>query len=282
MLKVWLWEELETWERPLWELMRDMLSPRVVRRFRKAPPEYVVGDDLSWLDDIVCEVSGERRDTKSMLAERIQVQFDAIRAYHATRTDNVASFYRRGLTPLDASAFEERARAIFLTPEFPELTEAGLKAAVASVGRTLRHGSLFFDVHRRELLEWGSHYMLYGSEYLTAIAANIEGPRDYRQVLKRFGVPTIFVCDVPLILMHQAAIADYAGHALRIMFERVLDPAYVHPEPGSGGGICVKASLPPTNIVGHTHPAELRDPFLGYKLIKSPMSSHSADKTKVD
>lgn len=270
MERVWLWEDLKSWEQPLWNAIGDIVSRSVVQRVRKNPPKYLVGDDLSWLDDRVHDVSGQYVDTKLLCAGRLQTLFEGVRAYHGTRTADVGQFYSQGMLPLDAECFEERARQIFLTPEFPELTREGVDKAITSVGRDLRHGSLFFDLHKRELVECGSHYMLYGSEYVTAIAAHIEGPRDYRQALKHFGVPTLFVCNVPFSLMHPGAIADFAGQAIRVLFERVMDKDYYHPQAGEGGGIVIKSPLAPKFIVSHSHPELLKDPFLNYRPVWSP------------
>ena len=111
-----------------------------------------------------------------------------------------------------------------------------------------------------ELLEYCGHYLLYGSEYLTGIAAHVKGYRDYRQVLKRFGTPTVFVCDVPLQMMGRYSLLEFSGLAIEMVFQEMLDGAFVS---GRGAGLCIHQKLPPECIVGHYHPVGIRDPLLG-------------------
>lgn len=258
---VWTWEELDSWEGHFWSLMKDVLAPNVVRAFAASPPEYVVGDNLSWLDAIVYDVSGEHVETKAVLAERLRKQFDALRAYHGTRTNCLENFYGRGLVPLHASEFAQRAYELFLTPEFPELTQKHLDDAIAYVGTATREGHLYFCIDKRELTDHCSHYMLYGSEYLLAIASNINGLRNYRHVLKRDGIPTVFVCDVPLASLREGTLQAFSGQALKVMFERVLDANYAHPQQHLGSGISTTVPLPADHIVDHFHPTGLRDQY---------------------
>jgi len=143
------------------------------------------------------------------------------------------------------------------------VTAAHVDEAIQYVGPELRHGRVYFDAHERELVESCGHYMLYGSEYVTAVAAHIQGPRDYRQALKTRGTPTVFVCDVPIAAMHSDAVEEFAGIAVKVLFKRLLDPTFEHPQPHDGGGICIRRALPANRIIRHYHPTHIADPFLG-------------------
>ena len=57
--------------------MTDVLTPAVVAACKRRPPEYIVGDDLAWLDEIVQQTSGSAVDTQSMLADRILPHYGA-------------------------------------------------------------------------------------------------------------------------------------------------------------------------------------------------------------
>lgn len=107
-----------------------------------------------------------------------------------------------------------------------------------------------------------SHYVLYGSEYLTAIAAHLGRFRDYRQALKAHGAPTVFVCDVPLSLMREGTLREFAGIALEVVFQELLDGNSDFPELWRGGAFSIRQPLSPDSIVGHCNPGALRDPFL--------------------
>lgn len=262
--KVWVIEDFNSWRDEVWSLLGDTLTKDVKAEFLANPPEYVVSDDLEWLDDIIARVTGEFADIHSLTSERISEHYDAMRAYHGARPTNIESYYSEGLRLLDAEAFEKKAHELFLTPKYPELTAEHINKAIAAVGRDTRDGRLYFTAHKDELIGHCGHYMLYGSEYLTAIANHIDGHTDYRQHLKTFGTPTVFVCDIPLNLLRSNTIDSFAGIALAAMFEHLQDNEYSYPEPGRGGCIIMRNPVPASAIVEHFHPTGLVDPLLKF------------------
>jgi hypothetical protein len=258
---VWDWQAYSTWRSVVWDLISDTVDDRVRSAFMKSPPEYVVGDDLSWLDDIIRSVQGFEVASKSLLADRLGQRFKALRAFHGTRTSDVAGFYRNGLLPLDPGTIHAQARAIFLSGAFPELRAVDIETAIQAVGSDLRAHRVFFEANEEVLVAQCGHYLLYGSEYLTAIAAHLSGHRDYRQVLKSRGEPTLFICDVPLPLIDGHALLEFAGTALANVFQELLDGEDYAPERWRGAGFCIKQPLLPEYIVDHYHPVVSRDPF---------------------
>ena len=103
--------------------------------------------------------------------------------------------------------------------------------------------------------------MIYGSEYLLAIAAHLKGRRDYRKILKSSGMPTIFVCDIPLELLSDYTILEFAGNALAKVFQELLGGEGFEPEGGLGSALSIRTYLPSKCIVGHYHPVVHRDPL---------------------
>jgi hypothetical protein len=259
--RTWDFNSYETWRGEIWKLIEDFADEEVRKAFVAAPPEYVVGDDLSWLDEIVERVHGYQIDSKTELLALLGERYDALRAVHGTRTEDVASFYRNGLKPLVPREFEMQARDIFLCGDYPELSPADLERAIATVGVETREGRVYFDTNEGELIGYCGHYMLYGSEYLTAIAAHIGRLRDYRQVLKGRGKATLFVCDVPFSFISGHTILEFAGMALEYVFQELLDGPTFRPDPHRGGGFAISRCLPPAYIVGHCYPTVTRDPF---------------------
>jgi hypothetical protein len=266
--RVWHFENLDSWKDDVRKLLEPEVDDQVVRAFLARPPKYVVGDDLSWLDDIVERVRGYEVDMKSNLTMRLHDRYDAIRGYHGARPLDVATYYERGLTLLEADAARRRATEIFLSGRFPDLDAATLEKAITDVGFKYREGRLYFETGREFLEEHCGHYLLYGSEFLCGVAAHLPPPRDWRQVLKEFGRPTVFACDVPLDYMGFNWVADFAGQAIETLFERLLDPDYVYPPPGRGAGIEVRRPLPADHIVAHYHPTRIPDPLLGRRLVE--------------
>ena len=257
----WDYRAYGSWRDELWMLLSDLVDYEVKAAFLDRPPEYVVGDDLTWLDNIIWSVRGREVDSKSFLGRQLRRRYDALRAVHGTRTADLARFYSEGLRPLDPGFAQEQARQIFLGGAYPELTEADLARAITTVGSDLREGRVFFEANEDMLINQAGHYMLYGSEYLVAIAAHLGGFRDYRQVLKTRGNPTLFICDVPLRLVRESTLLEFAGTALEMMFQELLGGPAFEPDRMRGAGFCIREPLPASQIVGHYHPTVTRDPF---------------------
>lgn len=245
------------------ELLAPEVNEDVLRRFRKKPPRYVVGDDLSWLDDLIEASSGQFSDVKATLGLRLHTAFTALRGYHGARPEELRHYEERGLVPLDQPAAQRRTHKIFSDLAYGGFAAAEIDAAIAKVGTTTRAGRIYFEADRRFLQEHCAHYMLYGSEYITGIAASLsDWPPDVRQALKTIGRPTVFVCDVPLTMTHQATIEEFAGVSIQVLFERLLKPGLKHPDVGNGAGFSIRQELPPECIVGYEHPEKLFDPLL--------------------
>lgn len=58
MRTVWHWQDILKWQDEIWGLVSDVLDTRVIEYFYKARPEYLVSDDMSWLDHIVARATG--------------------------------------------------------------------------------------------------------------------------------------------------------------------------------------------------------------------------------
>jgi hypothetical protein len=257
---VWDYGRHFTWHAELWKLIGDFAGEDVRKAFRRKRPKYVVSDDLSWLDSIVEATLHREVDTKAETTARLRQRYKAIRAYHGTSAADPSGFYEQGLRPLVPEEFHEVAKRLFLSGDFPELTDANLTSAIEEVGSKLRAGRVYFEANEWLLREQCGHYLLYGSEYLVAIAAHLGGSRDYRQVLKRQGMPTLLICDVPLRMVHDGTLSDLAGCALESLFQSLIDgPKYV-PDKFRGAGFPIRERLDPSCIVGHCHPEISRDP----------------------
>ncbi len=258
---VWDHRAYSTWRAEIWRLIEDFADADVKKAFLASPPKYVVCDDLSWLDDIVYAVRNEEIDSKVLLSQRLRSRYRALRAVHGTRTANVPKLYHEGLLPMVPELMHAQAREIFLGGKFPELTESLLQQAIEAVGSDLREGRVWFEANEEMLIAQAGHYMLYGSEYVTAIAAHLLGNRDYRQVLKNYGKPTLFVCDVPLELISEGILREFAGGALESVFQELLDGPEFVADRWRGAGFYIREPLLAEHLVGHYHPNVRRDPL---------------------
>jgi hypothetical protein len=258
---VWNLRDYSTWRDDIWRLIDDFADTKVRSAFLASPPEYVVGDDLRWLDDLVYAEKRIMIDSKAELTERLRGHYRALRAVHGTRTSDLSTFYESGLKRLHPESFHDQAREVFLNGDYPELSEERLQDAITAVGSDLRSGRVYFEANETMLIDLCGHYMLYGSEYLICIAAHLGGSRDYRQILKARGVPTLFICDVPLDFIGEQTLQEFAGEALELVFQELLDGPQFRRDKYRGAGFCIYEDLPADCVVGHYHPTIRRDPF---------------------
>lgn len=262
---VWDFGRFATWRAAIWDLIDDFAGEAVRDRFLRSPPEYVVSDDLTWLDDIVRATLGLEVDSKEELADRLTARYRALRAYHGTSATSLEPFYTQGLRPLVVEECHQRARELFLSGQYPELSEEDLRRAIKVVGAETREGRVYFEANEHSLTERCGHYFLYGSEYLVAIAAHLGERRDYRRALKGLGRPTLFVCDVPMVQLRREMVLARAGIALKSVFQELIDGEEYAPGKWQGVGFSISTPLGPACLVGHCHPSNLQDPLTKFR-----------------
>ncbi|WP_162604082.1 hypothetical protein [Novosphingopyxis baekryungensis] len=245
------------------------MTEDVTAEFVRNPPEYVVSDDLGWLDEIVMRVTGTAVDMKELVATRLVRDYRAFRAAHGTRTDDVGQFYKRGLRILRAGEVEDRARAIFLGGALGGATEERLAAAIDDIGARRpeggREGVLYFCADERSLVTRTGgcgHYLVYGSEYLFCLGMRVVDRWEAKRVLKSIGRPTVLICDIPMTLMRERLIREFGGMMVERAFcEQLPDQESHSGSPWAGTALSIPDDLPSDCIVGHYHPAIVHDPL---------------------
>lgn len=260
---------VETWRHRVWRMLNDVIDDRVRAEFKRNPPEYIVSDDLAWLDKIIRAVTGEFVDIKSLTADRLREEFEFFRAGHATRTDDIEKFYRDGLKILDAHVIEDKARVIFLNGKFAGATEETLQGAIDEIDARNRsggrEGSLYFCAVEENLYSrYGNsgHYLTYGSEYLYCLGIRITSSYQTKIALSSIGRPTLFVCDIPFNLMSFYTIQEFSGLILEYLFCELAGHEDCHAlSPGAGSALRLQTNLPGDFIVGHYHPTNIYDPL---------------------
>lgn len=253
----------------VWKLLSDCATDEVKAAFVSNPPEWVVSDDLSWLDDLIFDVTGEICQTKELLADRLAQEYRAFRAAHATRTNDLAPFYKHGLKFLRAGEIEDRARTIFLDGQSPYVTEERLQEAINDIQARNssggREGWLYFCADERNLITRPSgsgHYLIYGSEYLYCLGMRVTSSWETKRTLKRIGRPTMFICDIPMALMRYSTLQEFAGMIIEYLFCELVEGLESHAlSPGAGAALSLTVDLPAEHIVGHYHPMRIYDPL---------------------
>jgi hypothetical protein len=125
---------VDSWRDRVWTMLSDLVTDEVKREFRENPPEYVVSDNLSWLDDLIYEINGEVCNIKNIFANRLAASYRTFRAAHGTRTNDLNKFYKNGLRVLRANEIENLARLLFISERAKASAELRLKEAIDEIG----------------------------------------------------------------------------------------------------------------------------------------------------
>lgn len=157
---------------------------------------FAWNDSKTWLP-LISEVRGKRVRHRA-LEKILRSVYEGVVVFHGCRPVNIEIYRQRGLLRSNTPAIDASAREIFLSGEFPELTSASVEQAISKLG-IRDHGRIFASLDRDNLLQYCGHYLIYGSERLCSIAADLNGNRwrDYQQELKRFGKPTLLHVALP-------------------------------------------------------------------------------------
>lgn len=231
----------------------------------KATPSsqmFVWRDTATW-QPLVSELRGVRQNQRSMLLA-LRGTYDSVVGFHGGRPLDVGSYYSQGLRIADYEQLTATAKRIFMSPEFPEINEGAFQEAVGILSRGFGHeihnGASFVALDDRRLLDHCGHYLIYGSERICGIAAQLGRNRikDYRQVLKRFGIPTIFRISLPLAMIAESDLLELAD-VVREWVPRIragrrprqIDFTFQ-----------LARDIPAKHILGHEHPTRIRDPLL--------------------
>jgi hypothetical protein len=261
MRAVLIWEDAETWTRAMEDIAPEFCNSTAVRRVANSAPGFIPDDDLSWAMELLPIRHQKTSDLRDAVLHRLTSHFTHIRAYHGCRPRQIASYLTNGLLPLDPSFAFDSISEHFSDCRFPEITPDVLRQALAKMDTDLRQGRVFFEASKRLLLDFCGHYLLYGSEYFVGVLRSISTTRDYAQVLKNSGIPTLLTCDVPVNWLEESTLHEIAGRLIATYFKFHVFRGYAHPQRGEGLGFAIIRKLPPEFIVSIEQPLHIRDPI---------------------
>lgn len=166
--------------------------------------------------------------------------YSHIRAYHACRPLDVGKYYQEGIRPFDEKEMRQTATAIFgVSMETVIKNEPKLQPALSE--------NVYFGLYKQELLNGSGHYLCWGSEYLAAIAVQLDKSEygKYHDILYNTGIPTIFICDIPIRVLPQWQIDDISKNC----------------NFSAGNFTCwIPEFLRPEHIIAHEHPLKIYNP----------------------
>lgn len=241
----------------------------VIASFRQNSPRRVLVGSLEWLRPYLG--AGHKAITDNKLSKIITVALnDAwthIRAFHGCSVSDVSSYYSLGIKPLNLEKTNEWARHYFLSV-CPRLNNGSMSHAIERLGSDYDARDderVFLALDCLHLLENCAHYLIYGSEYLIALAADLRPEDrkgeacDFRRYLKGRGIPTVFVCNIPFNRMDFSALVELGQLLLAETFRGLIDPN--HTPLSRRFGFPISGTLEPEHIVAHFHPDLSQNPL---------------------
>jgi hypothetical protein len=251
-----VWEDYKRWRRTILSLLSDLIDREVMEWVRANPPRCFGDDNLSWIDDAISAAKRVARpDIGSTLASRLKERYGFVRAFHGCRPEINASYTEHGLLPCNPAQLAQTALRLFSNRDRVQSAIDDLsKPDGQDSYQDYNRGKVFFCLEMEHLVEDCGHYMLYGSEYLLAVANRVGEP----EVLRRRGRATVIECDVPIPDIPMEDVRGLAGEILREIFERFCDRSYKPETLGFAFHISVR--LAPENIVGFHFPTKILNP----------------------
>ena len=213
-------------------------------------------DKKTWPEDWP-EVSVEPDSVESeKLTQVIYKISDKIHVYHACRPIDPSTYYRDGLKIPVQEELLKQAIDIFSNGQFQEISEDDVILAESKMEKPKNH-RVYFALDDRHLEEYCGHYLIYGSEYISGIAAILSGfyGPDYSQDLKKIGIPTIFEVHLPVSWIDESILAELVSEMAIAIFEDNIASQIDFT-------ITLHNSVPPEFIHSHHHPKQIIDPIL--------------------
>lgn len=167
-----------------------------------------------------------------------------LRAFHACRPMNLSDYLDNGILPISyESALQDVRNRVIC--DYVSEEDAILKFKEEWSEFEDMHKRVWLQMNKDLLLNTASHYLIYGSEFINALAMLL-GCRDR---LKQIGIPTIFFCDIPIANIAPMALLD---------IQNSINDGYTYDI-----GFAVD-EVEPNNIVDYEHPTKrLTDPYGG-------------------
>jgi hypothetical protein len=154
-------------------------------------------------------------------------------------------------TSVAGDAIVELRRLLERYAELAPLRDEGrLETAVLRIGSEDPGGWLYAGLDDRDLLQGAGHYLIYGSEFLAGILAFGDGSA--QQVLRREGIPTVFIIDVSVGLIPASDMRQLARQLLAQWGCNVVRGHYSAPL--LDFSFAFKCDIPVACIAGHYHP----------------------------
>lgn len=255
-----VWSGYSSWAQRIESLLYDLLPKLAIRLAVCNPPSIRSDTSFEWMRQYISAAENDLSwDLEEKIFHKTRRLFPLIRAYHGCRPENPKTYHIDGIVPLDYDLMTQRAKSFF--KEVAGVTEDQFLEATKDYGRYLTNGEIWFSLNPVHIYKYACHYMIYGSEHIAGIAANLRRHIDhtinYQLFLKLIGKPTLLICNVPTVWLDYDTVLSLANN---------LITRYLNKEAGRSVSICdddfcfvLRKRLPPRHIVFVHHPIVLQD-----------------------
>jgi hypothetical protein len=173
-------------------------------------------------------------------------EYTHIRSYHGCCPIRLNDYYKKGIISINKEFALEQAIKLLSSDR---ISKDKVKKVFDSSWSNLveSHRYVWMILSREELIYECGHYLIYGSEFICSMAAELF----CQDSLKGKGTPTIFHCDIPI----ESIVSGYIDDINEQIRNR----------DDSNCGFKLRDSLLPENIVKCEHPKMILDPLNMYE-----------------
>lgn len=264
------WKRRESWEPAVQRGLARIAGTDYVERLRQRSAAFEYVDDSEPVFEVLG--LGAEAEVVGAIGTELAQESTHFASYHACRTENVGEYYYKGILPMAAEEVRERFSRMFAGP--PHFVDpAALEAAIAEVSTATREGNVHVVLDDRGFLDDCGHYLVYGGEYLHALAANVPGRGlELRDALRESGRATILCCHLPFSLLpERERLVDcmVAQHGYWVTHS-ASDPTDLD------FTVTLKRRVPANAVKSHFHPVRIRDPYV-WKIWNDESRTYEAD-----
>lgn len=256
------WKDRETWFDVLTTWIQPQFRPSAFARLTRLKPRDIYWDDPDWLDVVLAPRLLIQIDTAvDLLAGALEPA--VLRVFHGCRVADAGVFHRDGLLLNDPAKLTEEVRRIVAEEDELAWRRPTIDRDLAEWDARERDTSrLYVCVDDQPQLDRIGHYLLYGSEWISAFLG-FSG----HGVLRRRGVPTMIELDLPFKLATPNTRLNFARRLLQEWVRVTVNaPTFV---PQLDFTVILRTSLSPDTVVGHYHPETVKDHFNHHAVIRT-------------
>lgn len=166
-----------------------------------------------------------------------------IRAYHACRPININDYIENGIHTFSKEDAWKIVRERLMLCGIKE--EKIKETFELCWDEKLHHfDKICVGISKQELLTHSGHYLVYGSEFICGMAAQLF----CQNRLKRIGVPTLLVCDIDICKFSTDALEAIESGGL---YDGTWD-----------GGAFLNNNIDASEIIDYIHPKKMFDPLI--------------------